>query len=306
MANVNINLPLERWKYFVDVQLWPKRANFDPVGWIGNFKPDEIRYALRLLEGFTYFSQELVPQMFRSAFLNLSQIVLTQKTDLESAKTTWSQFISSLIVVRVTGEEPNDSDSGFTFTRYARDYLNIPQEHILSPEQAIKRFLFSLQGNVVFVDDFVGSGNQFIDTWERQYEIGSEAHSFKDIQVAAHGDVRFYYCPVICTELGRQNINKSCPSVKILPAHFYGEAQSALSPSSSIWRDDMRTEGPEFVEEASRRGGIPDLDGAVGCWRGFHKLGLSLAFAHGWPDATLPLFYFTENNWKPLLRKSVL
>lgn len=299
-------LPLERWKYFVDVQLWPKRANFDPAGWMENFTADEIPYALRLLEGFTYFSQDLVPQMFRSAFLNLSQIIVKQKFDLQSAKSEWAAFINSAIIVRVTGETPNDSDSGFAFARYARDFLNIPEHHILSPEDAIKRFNFCTEGNVIFVDDFVGSGNQFIETWQRPYPLSGPSYSFEELNLSAKGKIGFYYCPVICTELGRSNIATDCPNVKIIPAHFYGSAQSAISPDSSIWRDDMQNEGPEFVRMASLRAGIPDLNGDVGCWRGFHKLGLALAFSHGWPDATLPLFYSTANNWRPLLRKGVL
>jgi hypothetical protein len=302
----DIHLPAERWRYLVDVQLWPKKANFDPVGWISNFTPEEKPYALRLLEGFTFFSQELVPQMFRSAFVNLSKLVLSQKNDLQQAKTEWAHFLSNVTVVRVTGENPNDSDSGFAFSRYARDYLGIPEKNILSPEAALINFFLNPRGNLVFVDDFVGSGNQFIETWQRKYVIRQKLYSFEQIAAWGSGDIKFFYCPVICTEYGRNNIAPHCRQVQIVPAHFFDESQSTLTSNSAIWREDMQVEGPEFIKRASLQAGIPDLNGAVGCWRGFHKLGLALAFSHGWPDATLPLFYFNENNWKPLLRKIVL
>ncbi|CAE6816072.1 hypothetical protein R69776_05916 [Paraburkholderia nemoris] len=287
--------------------LWPKRANFDPTAWMTNFGTDERSLAQRLLEGFTFFSDELVKQMFRSAFLSLSSLVVSDKNDIAVARNEWSQFVDSMIVVRVTGETPNDADSGFAFSRLARDVLMLPEGRIASPETALNFLAAGGAGNVLFVDDFVGSGNQFGDTWERLYVTSSGPCSFKQLSSQSGCKTRFFYCPVICTDLGRKNIHQRCGSVvQIVPAHFFGSRQSALSTDSSIWRDDMRTEGPEFVRQASKRAGIPDLNGAEGCWQGFHKLGLALAFSHGYPDATLPLFYTNANGWKPLIRKGTL
>ena len=301
------NLPIERWKYFIDVGIWPKRANFDPINWMKNFSQDEIPLALRLLDGFTYFSHELVAQMFRSAFLNISQCIVLDKHNYSSAKDEWSSFIDSILVVRVTGEIPSDADSGFAFARLAREVLNIPERQILSPEEAIAYLHSGRTYHVVFVDDFVGSGNQFGDTWERKYKLNSfTSTSFKNVASLTRSNTKYFYCPVICTELGRGEVARRCPEVQIVPAHFYGGKHSALTADSDIWREDMKTEGPEFVRIASERAGIPDLNGDVGCWRGFYKLGLALAFQHGWPDATLPLFYSTSNDWRPLLKKGVV
>lgn len=301
------NLPMERWKYLIDVGVWPKRANFDPIGWLKNFTPEEVPLALRLLEGFTYFSQELVAQMFRSAFLNVSQKVVNNKQNYLTAQNEWSSFIDSILVVRVTGEIPNDADSGFAFARLAREVLNIPERQILPPDQAITALLSGRTYNVLFVDDFVGSGNQFGDTWERRYKTNlSISYSFKDVAGMLTPNTNFFYCPVICTELGRVEIARRCPEVQIEPAHFYGSKHSAITADSDIWREDMQTEGPEFVKIASERAGLPDLNGEVGCWRGFGKLGLALSFQHGWPDASLPLFYSTVRGWRPLLIKGVV
>lgn len=300
------NLPLDRWRYLVDVGVWPKRAQFDPIGWISNFTEEEIPLALRLLDGFTFFSQELVAQMFRSAFLNISQRVVKDKQTYHAAQAEWTSFIDSLLVVRVTGETPSDADSGFTFARLSRDILDIPEQQIVSPEDALAKLASGRPFNILFVDDFVGSGNQFCETWERKYKVGDSPLSFSAIAAASTPAAQFFYSPVICTELGKKEIAQWCPGVEIIPAHFFGSKHSAISSDSEIWREDMQTEGPEFVRLASVRAGIPDLDGGVGCWRGFHKLGLALAFQHGYPDATLPLFYSTANNWKPLLKKGIV
>lgn len=303
---MEVVLPTDKWRYMVTTGLWPKRGNFDPNAWISNFLPDELPLALRLLDGFTFFTDELVKQMFRSAFLNISQHVISDKNSLQNSRAEWSNFVSSLVVVRVTGEVPRDADSGFAFARLARDVLMLDEERIVSPEIALAYFASGNTANILFVDDFVGSGNQFGDTWERKYTIGQHKISFKDVHTYLGDKIKYFYCPVICTELGRSNIAIRCDGVKIVPAHFYTSRQSALSNDSAIWREDMKTEGPEFVASVSARIGIPDTDGGEDCWRGFHKLGLALAFGHGCPDATLPIFYTQQNNWKPLVKKGAL
>ena len=53
------------WKFFVNAQLWPRAARFDPKGWLENFDAADQKYAIRLLEGFTYFADELVGALFQ-------------------------------------------------------------------------------------------------------------------------------------------------------------------------------------------------------------------------------------------------
>lgn len=298
-----MDLPNEQWRFFVETGVWPKRTSFSPQDWIQNFREDEKPLALRLLDSFTYFSEDMVKQLFRSSFIKISKDVLSDKNNLGEAKREWKSFISSAYVVRVTGELPSDTDSGYLFARYSRDVLGISEANIISPENAIKIMSKNPIGNIVFVDDFVGSGNQFIETWNRRY---SEGISFNELEKASDGKINFFYCPVICTERGGDAIKNNCSNVIVKPSHYYSPFHSALNGESFIWRDDMKSEGPEFIRVASERAGIPDLKGGEGCWRGFHGLGLALAFSHGWPDATLPLFYHDLNGWRPLLKKGVL
>jgi len=300
-----MNAQKEKSSYLRTVQLWPKSGIFSPEEWLSNFCDKDTPFAMRLLDGFTFYSSELVESMFKSSFLNLSQYTIKNKEDFKLASRSWSTFIDNIIVVRVTGEKPNDTDSGYTFSRMARDILNIPQERILSPESALEYIARGNTCDVVFVDDFVGSGQQFVTLWDRIYKILGNETSFFNIS-CLRTDINFYYCPVICTEYGMNTIYSKCRNIKISTAHIFGEQQSLLSANSSIWRDDMRTSGPEFLERVSITAGIPDKDGDVGCWRGFHKLGLALAFEHGCPDATVPLFYHSSKTWKPLIKRGTL
>lgn len=295
----------ENWKFFVNAQLWPRAARFDPRGWLENFDSADQKFAIRLVEGFTYFSSELVEALFRGAFQNLSQLVVQNKDNYFSASAQWSQFVESAIVVRTEGRHSSDADSAFIFTRMARDIVRVQDEQILSPAKALERLRITPRGNVIFVDDFVGSGEQFENTWTKNHQLVNLAvASFRSL-VATIGphSVSFYYCPLVCTEVGRQHIAAKCPLVKVVPAHILPDTYSALSGNSVIWRDDMKITGPAFVERASAKARIPFREGQEGCWKGYRQLGLALAFAHGWPDAILPIFTHQDNGWKPLLKK---
>jgi len=293
----------DRYDYFTDVQLWPLRTVLDPLRWLSNFSASERPLANRLLEGFVYYSEPLVSQMFRATFANISQFVVRNKSNHLAASTEWARFLNSVKIVRVTGEQPNDTDSGYIFSRLAKHWLGFNQSQTIPPEKALELLIKNPRQNIVFVDDFVGSGNQFRDTWTRYYPVGAGHYSFKTVADASPVTDTVFYAPVICTEYGKQNISKVAPNLKIVPAHLIGPQYSVLSANSIVWREDMAGEGPQFVEFSSRRAGIPDRHGEEGCWRGFHELGLAIAFSHGWPDATIPLFYFDQNGWKPLIRK---
>jgi hypothetical protein len=290
-------------RYFADVNLWPRLAYLDPPAWLTNFPPEEERHALHLLNSFTYFSADLVQRLFVGAFQRLSQLVVQTKGSFLTARGEWRRFVSSALIVRVTGEDPSDADSGYIFTRLARDFLGVSERNIVSPDAAIARLIVSPTTPVVFVDDFVGSGSQFGTLWGREYEHGRHGTvSFRGVAGALRTK-NFFYCPLICTTQGHDVLAMECPQVCVVPAHLLDARYSALHPNSLLWPDNLRADAVRFIETASARAGIPDLNGAVGDWRGFHKLGLALAFAHGTPDATLPLFTWSQNGWKPLIRR---
>jgi hypothetical protein len=295
----------ENWKFFVNAQLWPRAVRFDPKGWLENFDATDQKYAIRLLQGFTYFADELVGALFQGAVQNLSQLVVQNKDNYFSASAQWGQFLESAIVVRVEGRNSSDADSGFIFTRMARDRLGVQEGRILPPSKALEQLRATPRGNVIFVDDFVGSGEQFETTWSKIHQLSDLASaSFKSlVGTIGSGAVGFYYCPLLCTEVGRDRIAASCPLVKVVPAHVLPETYSALSSKSVIWRDDMQLDGPLFIERASVKAGIPFREGQEGCWTGYGSLGLALAFEHGCPDAVLPIFTHQQNGWKPLLKK---
>ena len=84
--------------------------------------------------------------------------------------------------------------------------------------------------------------------------------------------------------------------------HEIDERYSLVSPDSILWPDSLKADAMEFMRKASERAAIiPDCKFG---WKGFHDLALAIAFGHGVPDATLPLFYWDRPDWHPLIRRT--
>jgi hypothetical protein len=294
---------LARFRYLANVHVLPLDAKLSPNLWLGNFSDSEKPYALSLLLNFLYFSNAAVEAIFRASFQNLSQVVAHDKTSYMAVTSEWLRFLKTTLIVMVTGERPHITDSGHLFARMARDQLGIDETRIVSPLQAIS-WLVAEPRDVVFVDDFAGTGEQFVTTWTTVHSIaGGRASSFRDLHQAIGHRIRIFYMPIICTTRASDRIGRDCAGVRLLPGHVFTERYGAFGPGSLLWDPALNAnDGQEFLRVTSARIGIPDTDGGKNDWRGFNKLGLAVAFEHGWPDATLPLFHW-ETQWQPLLRK---
>jgi hypothetical protein len=303
-AVVKKDFVLAKCRYFVDVHIWHLPESIDPARWLSNFDSSEMDYAVHLLNSFLYFSDRLTNQMFEEAFHGLSNFVRQLGDSFLSIQADWRDFIKSVIITPVTGEIPSVTDSGLFFARKARQRLGLDESQILNQKDTLSLLLRRGPRPVVFVDDFVGSGNQFIDTWERRVELADgTVLSFENYSSNVRGS-QFFYCPVLCTQDGYDRLRSECPKVTVSPAHVLSSKHSALSTDSYIWPDHLKAGAVKFLESASERAGIPDNGGLEEDWRGFNKLGLTLAFEHSVPDATMPIFYWERNDWKPLIRRT--
>lgn len=295
--HVNRELLLARCDFLVESQLWPIEQDLDYQGWLGNFLDCEQKYAECLLNGFMFFSQAITRQLFLVGFNRLFFSV--QKSDPSGKpQDAWNAFKDSLLVTHVTGEDPSPSDSGYAFARLARQFLGLKESQIVTNEYAVEKLWFDGPVPLLFVDDFVGSGNQFCDTWERFHTIAPTVSVSFQRAMQKH-TFPAYYCPVISTIPGKQKISKRAPEVTLSPAHLIDETYSVFSNSTPIWPEHLRSNAEAFLRSASTRAGITSN------WRGFHNLGLLIAFQDGGPpDATLPLIYHESSHWKPLVRRT--
>jgi hypothetical protein len=299
-AQLNRQIVAAKCAFFLEAQVWPLLDRLDPERWLSNFSPVEMDHAIALLNAFIFLRQPLMDSLFLNAFQSLSRTVRANGEPFVATQATWRQFVDTALITCVRGETPNPTDSGYHFLRMARQKLGIPESRILEPEHALALLMKTGPRPVIFVDDFVGSGQQCIATWSREVGIVTppQMMSFKRYSASVRG-ARFIYCPLFCTDYGKSRIEAECPGVLLRPAHFLPPEYGAFATDSNIWPADLAATAESFIDAASARAGIPQ-----NMRRGFHNLGLALGFEHSIPDATLPLFYWNQNGWKPLVERT--
>jgi len=279
-------ISLARCDGFVDLQIWPQSHTLNPRGWLSNFLPDELPYALSLLDNFIYYSEPLVDRMFEEAFTGLLSRLLWSGQSITAVR----QVLDRTCFTFVTGETPRVTDSGHIFARKVRQVLGISEHQILYPQDAIKHICLTNFDSVVFVDDFIGSGSQFIATWTRSY-MDNLSVSFESIS-----SIQASYIPLVATNHGIKTLRGVFPNVNFYPTNVVPDNMSALDQNSIIWPPDQKANAINFIKKASNRAGCS--------WDGFNDQGYLLAFYHSVPDATLPIFWHDRNGWIPLIRRT--
>jgi hypothetical protein len=285
------SLIFEKEKRFREFQIWPLAATLDIRAWIENFKDEHHDFALRLLEGFSYLADPVIDAMLLGAMQRLVSTFM-------AGKSSGADFFHETLFVIVQGESPSVSDSGHIYARKLRDKVGVKEGKIKAPAEALK--IASSFRNIVFVDDFIGSGQQMLHTWQRKHQLDSTIRmSFAEL--AAKGNHSFFYCATVCSFIGHFNLSQDIPELQILAAHQLRKEDSLTYDNHPIWRG-KHAENMSLLQQYSKEAGYGAEDGGEDDWRGFHMQALGIAYWHSVPDATLPLFRSTRAAWKPLVR----
>jgi hypothetical protein len=288
----NTNPIIERCELFAEMQVWPIEPPINPELWLSNFNDDEMPYAESLLSSFFYYNEKMCNTMLETAFKSIS--LYFPECSIEEKIQKWQELCENAIFTTVDIDENNPTASGNLICRRARQVLGIPEERFFKKEDALKRLYDGTNKTIIFLDDFIGSGLQFTDTWTDPFIDRGNTYAYPDI--CARDDTQAFYVTLIATEYGIGEIYKTCRNVEIVAANTLGRQYNALNDDSIIWPDDLKEGANDFLKAVGERAGMKNYEG-------FHKLGLTVAFHHSVPDATLPIFYWNENGWHPLIER---
>lgn len=279
--------------------LWAPEPKVRPRAWLANFQPDEKITAAVLLDHFVYYSAAAVDRLLHTGYQNLCD-ELVAKYGGHKART----LLREAIFTRVEGEDPNPTDSGNLFCRKARQILMIPEERVVEPIEALS---LAADGRpVVFIDDFVGSGDQFLKTWSHEY-YNKPPHSFCKLQA-----IRPFipiYLSLLATNYGLSRISRDAQQVQVVATHTVATDYSV----KNITRNPVTPMIPDLSEKIelllskyAPSLSVPRYMNALK-WRtlGYHELGLLVTFDHSTPDASLPLLWADgPTGWTPLVRRT--
>lgn len=190
--------------------LWPSEPVLRPRAWLTNFDEQDSCVAAFLLDKFTFYNRTLTDALLVASYNSIGDgmpkgIAAPRGNDLVAS-------LSSAIITPVKGERPNPTDSGYLLCRKARQLLHLNDSFVVDTDEALQH---AYNGKtVVFIDDFVGSGDQFLSTWRTTDKAGK---SFEDANTKS--GFTAIYVTLVTTDFGLTNINDNAPKVAVCATH---------------------------------------------------------------------------------------
>lgn len=226
--------------------------------------------------------------LFRS---NLNGKAFPDAHDLHLTQILTGRSEPHLRLVPVICESDAPTKSGPLVIRRLQRILQLNQKWMCWPWQAARALEENGVDIVLFVDDFLGSGSQFL-AFFKQWGF--------DKQKAG---VRYFYAPVVAHQQGIDFLASQLPNVCVVSAETLGEPHGFFSEKvwnrlgeGSITADDAKS---WYVDFGSAR----DFKPKGGSLLGFGDLALTFGFSHATPNNSLPILWHETANWQPLLER---
>lgn len=279
---------------------WAPEPQVRPKAWLENFpEGDERALAAILLDNLVFLGDRAVERLLVAAYNELEDQILlnTLPTNLPG-----SVFMQRVKFTPVEGEAPRPTDSGKSFCRKLRDAVELPDDRFVDPTIALQQAI--LANPIVFIDDYLGSGQQLIKTWHRHYAASSPrsfAEAYAQNQFSA-------VCLVpVATETSLLAIQTHASGLQVIATHVLDASYSAklleapvLVPPVADLQADLRS---LLARHAPLLDLPPFLTGDQAIY-GFAELALLLAFGHGVPDSTLPVVWAPgPGDWIKLVKQ---
>lgn len=265
-------------------------------GWLSNFTTREDQYlAARLLESLTFRSGAMIASSINHLLecllpCELRKVELFDYQNIEAFREALQQGNENnpLRFVAIEGSVDDlPGKSGSLIIRHYRQLANIGKGLTCRPENIAK--LPDSVRVLVFVDDMVGTGKQFL-SFAKHYRLAEQATAR-----------RLYYCPLMAYVDGTSKIRRQAPWIQVLPVEEINSKQKFFQGSEQdqkLWKVDLHNsvaDVREHMRSLCEHGNIPPSTK--------YTLDLLLGFEHSTPNNTLPIMWARSNRWNPLLRR---
>ena len=298
-----VKYALQKVHFYIESKFWSKLDTDTLNNWLNNFKTVSEKYcAAKLLDRFVYYSEEDIVRLLE---FGLNELVLKRYIlDLEiehgfeiSNKKLVKYragFISKSLIVPLLSNK-NPSESSLAMTRYLTNDLGFPEKNILDITNLSSEILDNAK-NFIIIDDFIGSGTQIFDFWNlTKMKINNVEYTINDIK-NLYPALEIEYLCLVCTEEGYLNFHtkNSLVGLRITYCEKLANKFRVFGSTSVYFDKDEVQEYKSIIEELCDANMISLL--------GYQGLDYAVAFHHGIPDSSLPIFYRQTKNWNPLFR----
>lgn len=144
---------------------------------------------------------------------------------------------------------------------------------------------------VIFIDDFIGTGDQFTEFLDRFFKDNPK-----------EDDISYIYAPLAACSKGIDRLREEHAYINVCYAEVVPEKSGFFSGMHARYQgiaDHLITEIVETHDEFLKKVGLSKLREK----RGYGDLELTYTYAHGTPNATLPILWAENEIYRPLFSR---
>ena len=256
--------------------------------WFNQFcGPEERFFAACLLDQVIFRTRRQFEAGLRTLFRsNLSGKLFDGQQDLHLMEVLRDRGDKKLRLVPVICESDPPTKSGPFVMRRLQRILQLNSAWMRWPWQATSDIVLQGVETILFVDDFLGSGHQFVDFF-KQWKFDKQP-----------ANVKYFYAPVVAHQKGIDYLERYLPSLCVAPIEILGESHGFFS--MKVWQrlgqgSISAADAKEWYNDFCSRHSIISS--------GYGDLALTFGFSHATPDNTLPILWNETTTWKPLLER---
>ena len=233
--------------------------------WLDQFERAEQPLIIKLLKEFKYYSSKKVNLLLRKLW---TMILNDLKTSVDNV---W--FVPVGYVAK----------SGSAIAYFFKKVNNLHIDKFI-PINEINSIKVSSETTIVFLDDYIGSGNQASLFWNSEIKRKSIDKSCNSL----------FYGVLVGLNEGIRKVEKNT-DFKVRAVDVFSEKDLPFSKKSKIF--DSRKEKEEIKKIIKKYGEkfFPEYP------LGYNSLSTLIGFFYSTPNSTFPIFWSKENAWKPLL-----
>lgn len=279
---------LSRVQALIDLNIWAGLKRTRLQLWLKNFVSEEEKYfAACMLDNLIYRSEDqtiaLANYVFSRSLTDLLRKDPAYGTPANLIDLLKGNIEPNFRVVAVVGRRDPPTKSGNTIARLLNKKLRFNDDWIINPSE-VKACRASGIRNFIFVDDFVGSGDQFTQVIETE-ELESIV-----------ADDYVVYAPLVAHRDGIAAIQKALSKIRVIFAEVLDKQHQFFEPESGCFEGvNTPAMAKAFYEGLLRDRGFDRY-----IEYGHGDLGVMYVFYHATPDNNLPVLWHKWGAWEPL------
>lgn len=239
------------------------------VDWLNQFADADRDIAARLLDAVEFISAEQLHAAFQSILTNLPGWHRSQR-----------QRRGTFAFVAFSSSAGESGDRMLHDFRLANNLNHREHDSLFIGRSDLVRARLGAEDTVVFVDDFVGTGNQAVTAWQNMF------------QELTSGVGNIYLATGAAFRIGSDEIKKHT-RIQLLAHRVLGNAHSLFHDECRHFTQQEKGRILHYCEQADRR--RP---------RGYGDCGLVVVLYHQCPNNSIAVLHASSRSWDPLFPRS--